>query len=263
MSGLTAEKVSFSYGGRRILENVSFSAEQGQLCVLLGANGAGKSTMVKCINGLLKPGEGKIFWKETDVSACSLREKARIFGYVPQSTQAGEGLTVMETVLSGRLPHMNSGRLGPAGESRQDVEQAAGLLEEFGLEEFAFRPMGTLSGGEKQRVLIARAVAQEPQVLLLDEPTSSLDLRYQLELMELLKRLGGERNITVVAVIHDLNLALSYADKAVILKKGRVLSQGSPTEAVTSEVIRQAYGIKAELVTVRGQNLVLPVQQGR
>lgn len=260
MEGLKLEKLNYSYGKYQVLKEINLSVKAGRFCVLLGANGAGKSTLVKCINGLLHPQNGSIFWKDRDTSTLSLREKARIFGYVPQNTQTGQGLTVMETVLSGRLPHAEKTARLTGKVHTSDLELAASLLQEFGLEKFAFCPAGTLSGGENQRVLIARAVAQNPQVLLLDEPISNLDLRYQIEVMELLKQLSHEKGLTVIAVIHDLNLALEYADQVTVMKQGAIAASGPPKEAANAQILGDAYGIPVEVLEVKGRTIVLPVQ---
>ena len=258
MEGLNISDLDYYYGKHQVLNKISLSVNIGQFCVLLGANGAGKSTLVKCINGLFHPKAGSIFWKGCDTANLSLTEKSRIFSYVPQNIQTGRGLTVMETVLSGRLPHFQKTARLTGKASTSDLELTAEILHEFGLEPFAFRPAGYLSGGESQRVLIARAVAQKPQVLLLDEPTSSLDLRYQIEVMELMRHLSHERGLTIVAVIHDLNLALEYADQIVVLKQGNVTAAGSPKEAATAQILSDAYGISVEVLKVKGRTVVLP-----
>lgn len=258
MEGLEIKNLHYGYGKRHVLNGVDFFVEAGKFCVLLGANGAGKSTLVKCINGLLSPRAGSVFWKGRDALALPLKEKARIFGYVPQSTQTGQGLTVMETVLSGRFPHFRGTGKFAGKASASDLELAAAILKNFGLEESAFRPLGYLSGGERQRVLIARAIAQEPEILLLDEPTSNLDLRYQTEVMALMRRLSREKGLAVTAVIHDLNLALNYADQVVVLKQGRVIAEGHPGEAAGAQVLSDAYGIPVEVLQVKGRTVVLP-----
>lgn len=249
---LEVSGIQFRYGRREILKGTGFCARRGEVCLLLGANGAGKSTLLKCINGLLKPSAGSIKWLGKDTEPLSLREKAKIFGYVPQNTQAGLSLTVMETVISGRLP-FSGGKTG-----KEDVEKSAQVLEQFGLSDYAFRQMGQLSGGERQRILIARALAGDPQVLLLDEPTSSLDLRYQYEVMELLVKVSREKNLAVVAVIHDLNLALDFADRVALLYDGHVLAEGDTKEVITPERIKKAYGIQAKIHDLGDRCVVLP-----
>ena len=252
MSGLEFSKVAFSYRNRSILQDVSFGVEQGTFCVLLGANGAGKSTLIRCANSLLRPQKGHVFWNGTDTGKLSIRERAKIYGYVPQSTQVRSGLNVMETVLSGRMPFMGH----KAGKS--DVEKASEIIEAMELAEFAFRPLDQLSGGERQRVLIARALAQEPQVLLLDEPISNLDLRYQYELIQLLHQISQEKGITVVAVLHDLNLTLDYAHQAVLLYQGTVLAQGKPQAILSAEAIEKVFQIEVDIVNVKNRPVIIP-----
>ena len=250
MNGLEICNLSFSYGHREVLKNISFQVQQGSFCAFLGGNGAGKSTLVRCINGLLRTDGECVVWNGIKTGKLNIKERARVYGYVPQNTQAGYSLNVMEIVLSGRLPHMGV----KAGKS--DLEKAAGVMEEFHLQDYAFRPFKQLSGGERQRVLIARAVAQEPQLLLLDEPTSSLDLRYQYEVMDLLRHVC-RRGITVAAVIHDLNLALDYADTAVLLTSGTVTAMGTPAEVLTPERILTAYGVQTETYQIGSRSVIL------
>ena len=250
MNGLEICNLSFSYGHREVLKNISFQVQQGSFCAFLGGNGAGKSTLVRCINGLLRTDGECVVWNGIKTGKLNIKERARVYGYVPQNTQAGYSLNVMEIVLSGRLPHIGV----KAGKS--DLEKAAGVMEEFHLQDYAFRPFKQLSGGERQRVLIARAVAQEPQLLLLDEPTSSLDLRYQYEVMDLLRHVC-RRGITVAAVIHDLNLALDYADTAVLLTSGTVTAMGTPAEVLTPERILTAYGVQTETYQIGSRSVIL------
>lgn len=252
MSALELSGLSFSYRHRPVLRDVDLSVEEGRFCALLGANGAGKTTLLKCVNHLLRPGRGRVLWRGADTGRLTMRERARIYGYVPQNTQARAGLNVFETVLSGRLPHMGH-RASPS-----DVGRVSALLEELGLSELAFRPLHQLSGGERQRVLIARALAQDPEVLLLDEPISSLDLRYQYEIMDLLRRVSRERGLTVVAVLHDLNIALTYADQLALLKNGRLYAHGPPSDVLTERAVEEVFGISMELLTVKGRSVLLP-----
>ena len=250
---LGVENLSFSYGKRAVLDKVSFQARTGCICTLLGANGAGKSTLLKCINGLLAPKDGRVRWRGMDTSELPMGRRAAIYGYVPQDTERGSALGVMETVLSGRLPHMG---FRPSGE---DLEKTEEILKELGLADFAFRRMADLSGGERQRVLIGRALAQDPEVLLLDEPTSSLDLRYQYAVMELLRQLARKKGLVVVAVLHDLNLALDFADQAVLLAGGKAAADGAVEEVLVPERIREAYGMEVEIGIFGKRRVVLPV----
>lgn len=250
IKGLEVRELNFSYGHREVLKNVSLCIKPGTFCAFLGGNGAGKSTLLRCINGLLKAKPECVRWNGAETGQLTIRERAGIFGYVPQNTQTEYALNVMEIVLSGRLPHMGM----KAG--KQDLEKVSEVMEEFHLKDYAFRPFCQLSGGERQRVLIARAIAQEPQVLLLDEPTSSLDLKFQYEVMDLLHRIS-RNGITVAAVIHDLNLALDYADRTVLLSEGTVIAQGVPGGVLIPEQIRQAYGVETELVQIGRRSVIV------
>lgn len=254
MSALELSGLSFSYRQHPVLRDIDLTVEEGGFCALLGANGAGKTTLLKCVNHLLRPGGGRVLWRGVDTGRLTMRERARIYGYVPQNTQARAGLNVFETVLSGRLPHMGHRA------SSADVDLVSALLEELGLAALAFRPLQQLSGGERQRVLIARALAQTPEVLLLDEPISSLDLRYQYEIMDLLRRVSRERRLTVVAVLHDLNIALTYADELALLKDGRLYAEGPPQQVLTEQAVEEVFGISMELLTVKGRSVLLPVR---
>lgn len=249
---LDITSVSFSYKHRKVLENVGFSVEGGTFCALIGPNGAGKSTILKCINGILTPSSGTVFADGIDVFSLTLKERAAIFGYVPQFMAVNPCLNVIETVISGRMPHMRS-RV-----TRVDIEQAERVLVYMGLEEFSFRPLHQLSGGERQRALIARAMAQEPKVLLLDEPTSNLDLRYQLETMHILKEMSAEHHISVIAVIHDLNSVLRFSDQAVLLHSGVVRSDGKPGQVITKENLAETFRISAEFTQSGGIPIMVP-----
>lgn len=254
MSALELSGLSFSYRQHPVFHSICLSVEEGRFCALLGSNGAGKTTLLKCVNHLLRPSEGRVLWRGVDTGRLTMRERARIYGYVPQNTQARAGLNVFETVLSGRLPHIGY-RASPA-----DVNKVSSLLEELCLAELAFRPLHQLSGGERQRVLIARALAQVPEVLLLDEPISSLDLRYQYEIMDLLRRVSRERALTVVAVLHDLNMAVEYADELALLKAGQLYAKGTPQQVLTEQAVEDVFGIRMELMTIKGRSVLLPVR---
>ena len=251
MTGLEIAELSFSYRRRPVLRGVSLAVTEGTFCALVGANGAGKTTLLKCVNALLRPREGRVTWRGVDTGRMSMRERARIYGYVPQSTQVQAGLNVFETVLSGRLPHMG------ARASAGDMDLVSALLEELGLEGLAFRPLHQISGGERQRVLIARALAQNPEVLLLDEPISSLDLRYQYEIMDLLRHLAAG-GLTVVAVIHDLNMALGYADQLALLREGVLYREGPPDRVLTGRAVEEVFGVRMELTELKGRQFLLP-----
>jgi len=211
---LEIKNLSFSYKNKEILNNISFEVYSGTLLSILGANGAGKTTLIKCINGILKFKKGEVLIDEKNFNNKSLKEKSKIMSYVPQITSSFDiDLTVFDTVLLGRVPHKTFKF------SEWDKQIALNNIKKLDLEKYLFSYVGELSGGEKQRVLIARALTQEPKILILDEPISNLDLKFQLETMKILKNLAKEENLIVTTILHDLNFAISYSDKILFLKR--------------------------------------------
>ena len=247
---LTADRISFSYRTHPVLHTLSCSFDTG-ITAILGANGTGKSTLLRLLAGLLRPQSGTVFANGKAISTLSPRECARTVAYLPQKI-AFPACTVFDAVLSGRLPHIGWRA------SEDDLAAVQSALMRLDLAQFALRPACDLSGGEQQKLAIARALAQEAPVLLLDEPTSSLDLRAQSEFVRLLRSLSTERSLTVVAVLHDLNLALRAADRFLLLKDGGVLAAGG-SEILTPENVLAAYGIHAAIETVAGQAAVIPL----
>lgn len=248
---LRAEGLSFSYPSRVVLRRVSFELRHGEMCAVLGNNGAGKSTLLRCLLRLLKPGEGVIMVEGDPVHRLHPAELAKRTGYVPQRSDGYHRLTVFDTVLLGRKPHVRWG-VKPV-----DLEVVEGILDRLGLKDLSLRYTDELSGGELQKVIIARALAQEPGILLLDEPTSNLDLRNQMEVMKIVRAETKERGICVLAALHDLNLALRYCDKFIVLKEGTVFRWGGP-EVITAETVREAYGVRARVELVGDRRMVLP-----
>lgn len=250
---LRIEGLCFRYRRQQILHDVHLEIPSGSLCALMGANGAGKTTLLKSINGILQPQAGRVMADETDVLALKPKQRARFIGYVPQNAQAGESnLNVMETVLSGRVPHMQ-GRL--RAEDREIAEQA---LEEMALAPYALRPLNQLSGGERQRVFIARAIAQQPKILLLDEPTNNLDMRFQQDLMERMRRMSRRQGITIVTILHDLNLAIAYADQAVLLKDGGVYAAGAPRALLNRRSVLDIFQVELDFAPLNGVEYAVP-----
>lgn len=250
---LEVKDLTFAYKNHSVFEKVSFSIEEVCFCALIGPNGAGKTTLLKCINGILRPSRGEVHADGADVLALSLRQRARIFGYVPQHTAVNAGLNVLETVVSGRLPRMN-GRAGPA-----DIAAAEEIISEMGLERFAMRQLHELSGGERQRILIARALAQEPSIMLLDEPTSNLDLHYQLETLELLRGLSRKKNICMLAVIHDLSSVIRYAEKVILLENHAIRRIGSAEDVLTADTMRDTFRVRAAFAEAEGVRAMIPI----
>lgn len=240
-----------------IVNGVDLTVGRGELIGLLGPNGSGKSTLIKTIAGINAVRTGSLNWDDTvDLTALSRRELAKIVAYVPQSIAVSFALTVHEAVLLGRTPHFGA---RPTQEDFDFVERA---IEQLGLAELADREVSELSGGQAQRVLIARALAQNPSILLLDEPTSALDIKYQWQTLELAGRFARENDIAALIAIHDLNQAARFCDRVVFLRQGRVLADGPAVDVYSTELIREAYGVDVALSTYRGYVEIHPAPSG-
>lgn len=248
---IQVENLSFSYGSHPILQNVSFTLEQGECVAVLGNNGAGKSTLISCISRLRKPSSGNVLIDGSPISQLSRNQLARQIAYVSQKNELAHA-TVFDAVLLGRKPHM---KWGP---SAVDYDVAEHALRAVGMEDCRLRYVDQLSGGEQQKVMLARAIAQEPKLLLLDEPTSSLDLRNQYESMELIRHCAHDHHIAVLVVIHDLNLALRFCDRFLFLQGGTIFASGG-AEVVTPENIRAVYGMEASVEQFREVPVVIPL----
>jgi iron complex transport system ATP-binding protein len=243
VSAVVAESVSVEAGGTRLIEGVSFAVEQGEWLSLLGPNGAGKTTVLRALAGLSRC-SGRVVLVGEQTASLSPRAIARLVALVPQQPIVPLELTVSEYVLLGRTPHL--GYL--AQEGLTDSRVAASAIARLALERFARRRLGSLSGGELQRALIARALAQEAPVLLLDEPTTALDLGHQQEVLELVEELRREGGLTVIATMHDLTLAAQYGDRVVLLDSGRVISEGAPAQVLTADRVETLYGATVRMV---------------
>jgi iron complex transport system ATP-binding protein len=250
---ITIKGLTFSYNSHKILNDLNVVVENREVLSLVGPNGSGKTTLIKCIDRILKP-RGSILLDGRDIESLSRQEVARQIGYVPQSSSTPLATTVFDTVLMGRRPHI-SWRVADI-----DLDKVAEVLEKLHLENLAMRDFAQLSGGQKQKVLIARALAQEPAVLLLDEPTSNLDMKHQLEVMETISSLVKERRISAVMAIHDLNLASRFSDKLVMLKEGKVYAAGEPKALLNESNINKVYGIEAMIMDALGRPYIVPLK---
>ena len=230
--------VSCSYGSHNVLDGITFTVERGAFAGILGPNGSGKTTLLRCLSRVLKPRRGTVLLEDRDLYRESPRRVALKMAVVPQENATVFSFTVGEVVLMGRTPHLKMFQR----EGEADLAAAAWAMELTGISHLADRPVTALSGGEYQRVVIARALAQEPEVILLDEPTSHLDINHQLELLELLKVLSRREKLTVVCVFHDLNLAAQYCDRLILMKEGRIFALGRPEEVLTPQNIRSVFG---------------------
>lgn len=239
-ASVDARAVSFGVEAKTLLDSVDMRAERGQFVGLIGPNGAGKSTLLRTLSGVLRNQEGTVWLEGADLQSMPARDVAAMLALVPQIAPYTQGFTAFELVLMGRYPHL--GRFQVEGETDDRIAKAAMRLTET--EEFEARTLDTLSGGERQRVFLARALAQQPRILLLDEPTSNLDVLHQLTILGLVRKLVDE-GLTAIAAIHDLNLAARYFDRLVLISEGRVLTEGRPEEVLTPETIESAFGVRA------------------
>ncbi len=253
--GLEVEDLACSYDGRRtVVEGVSFKARPGGITLLLGPIASGKTTILRCIAGVLRPSRGRIRLGSMDLQRMRQRERARLIAYVPQQVSLAD-IYVIDAVLLGRLPH-----LGLTGPGDRDYEAAWRALRTLGIEELAYRRLPELSGGQLRLVAIARALAQDPLVLLLDEPTSNLDIATKVRLLRLIRRITVERGLITVASTHDVVVGLRYSDEVVLVKNGRPRAVGPP-ESIGVDRISDTYGIGVEMLWRDGKPLVIPVPE--
>ncbi|MCL2476776.1 ABC transporter ATP-binding protein [Candidatus Bathycorpusculum sp.] len=251
---MNVNNLSFNYAGVPILNDVEFNVGLGELVAIVGPNGSGKSTLLKCINRILKPKQNSVLINGVDSGRLSVKELSMMMGYVPQTSVSAFPFTVFDVVMMGRKPYIH----WSIGE--RDSEIVALMLDFLGIGHLALRHFSELSGGEQQKVIIARALAQQPEILLLDEPTSSLDIRHQLEILCILRGLAQSGGRSVVVTLHDLNLASRFSDRIIMLKKGCVFAIGSPKEVITSQNIKTVYGICADVsASVMGRPVVTPL----
>jgi iron complex transport system ATP-binding protein len=236
---LTIDGIDCSYGSINVLKDVNFEVKNGEFLGVLGPNGSGKTTLLRSISRVLKPKKGSILIDEKDVYTMKTVDVAKQMAVVPQSTPVTFDFTALEVVLMGRNPHMPRFKM----ESKEDIDIAKNSMELTRTWEFADRPVTELSGGEMQRVIIARALTQEPQILLLDEPTTHLDISNQLEIMDLIKELCVTKQLLIVAVFHDFNLAARYCDSIILLKDGKIVAVGKSDLTLTSENVKEVFNV--------------------
>lgn len=252
MSIMRTEKISVCFDGKPVLENLTLAMEKGQIISILGPNGSGKSTLLKALSRNLKPNKGSVYLDDNNLAELSAKFVARKMAVLPQSPEAPKDLTVRDLVEYGRYPHQSWWQ----GKSAQDDQCVEWALAQTELLDMASRIVSTLSGGERQRVWIAMALAQKPEILLLDEPTTYLDICHQLEIMELLVDFNHEHNITVAMVLHDINHAARYSDCVVMLHQGEIFAIGRPEEVITPHALRAVFGVESEITR---DNLGRPV----
>lgn len=241
---LEAREVTLAYGDRTVVEKLSLDVTPGRITAIVGANGCGKSTLLRALARLINPSHGAVVLDGTPIGSRPSKQVARVLGLLPQSPVAPEGITVADLVGRGRHPHQ---RLFARWTADDDAAVAA-ALEATGTTELAERSIDELSGGQRQRVWIAMALAQETDILLLDEPTTFLDITHQIELLELLRDLNRRNGQTIVAVLHDLNHACRYASHIIAMRDGTVMAEGAPREIVTAELVEEVFGLPCVII---------------
>ncbi|MFI5776437.1 ABC transporter ATP-binding protein [Nocardia sp. NPDC051570] len=254
---ISAADLSLGYGANLVVDGLSLTIEPGLITTVIGPNGCGKSTLLRALGRLLKPRAGRVLLDGKAIATQKTRDVARIVGLLPQAPIAPEGLTVADLVARGRHPHQSWLRQWSA----EDETEVAAALAQTGIAELAERTLDELSGGQRQRAWISMALAQGTDILLLDEPTTYLDLAHSLEVLDLVDRLHDELGRTVVMVLHDLNLAIRYSDRLVVMRAGRIIAQGAPADVIDATLLREVFGLRAEVHTdpVSGRPMIVPI----
>ena len=254
MVKLKIKDVEFSYASVPILKNVCIELRASEMLSVVGPKGAGKSTLLRCIDRILKPQRGSILLDEREIKEMSRMELAKKMGYIPQSSAQVFPATVFDTVLLGRRPHVGW------RSSEKDTKMVLEMLQMLNIKSFAMRDINELSGGQQQKVFIARALTQEPDVLLLDEPTSNLDIKHQLEVMDIIKNIVREKGIAAIMAIHDLNLASRYADRIVMMNGGEIFDAGDAAAVLTPENIKHVYDVEVKVNNHDGRPYIVPIR---
>ena len=243
--------IEFGYSSESVLKNVTAKIEGPKFVSILGPNGVGKSTLIHCINKILSAREGTVMIDGKDVKEITIKEMSKIVGYVPYSSNDTFPLTVVDTVLMGRHPHSHRGSLD------EDLDIVYETLELLEIQDLAMRSFNELSAGQHQKVMLARGLAQQPQILLLDEPTSNLDVRHQIDVAKLLKDLSVQKQILVIMICHDINIAAKYSDEIILMHEGTIFDVGTPKEVITEENLRTVYNVTSNVIDDEGSPHVI------
>ena len=249
--------LEFAYGTNDVIRGLSVKIAEGKVTTLIGANGCGKSTLFNLMTKNLKPKSGEILLQGQDISGMKLKEFAKKTAIVHQYNTAPEDITVEKLVAYGRTPHHGFGVPANTDEDEEKIQRA---LEITNTLKHKDKPVSKLSGGQRQRVWIAMAIAQDTKILFLDEPTTYLDIRYQLQILKLVRTLNEQYGITIIMVLHDINQSLYYSDEIIAMKGGKIIAQGEPEQIITPELIQNVYGIDLQISDLNGKPFVLPVQ---
>ena len=252
----TVKNLSFSYGKQQVLNGLDFSLHEGRITTLIGANGCGKSTLFNLMTKNLKPDQGEVFLREENIANLRLKDFAREAAIVHQYNTAPPDLTVERLVGYGRTPYLGAFQTAGGQEDEEAVEWAMEITD---VKKHRNKSVAELSGGQRQRVWIAMALAQMTDVLFLDEPTTYLDIRYQIEILKLVRDLNREYGITIVMVLHDINQAMEYGDIFVGMKDGRIVVEGNPKEVVSAKILQELYGIRLPVAEIDGRKFVITV----
>ena len=241
------------YSSKTILDDISFDVDTGEVLALLGPNGSGKSTLIKTICNIMEPRSGQILIDETPIEDIDITDLAKIVSYVPQSTAAATYTTVMDTVLLGRKPYVTWSY------RQKDIDYALDAMKAMRIIGYSSRDVSDLSGGQRQRVFLARSLAQCPSFFIFDEPTSALDLKHQMNTMIKMREVVHDKGAGMVIALHDINLAMNYSDKVLMLKNGKIFAYGTPDETITEENIRAVYGVESRIMEAEGRRFILPM----
>ena len=251
MITITVDDLHFGYKSSEVLKGVNFKLDEPQLVSIIGPNGVGKSTFVQCLNKILKVKQGTVYYNEHSLEDLTIKNLSKVVGYVPCATGSSFPITVIDAVMLGRHPHAT------LGSQKRDLEISYRTLDQLGISEFAMRHLNELSAGQLQKVMLAKGLAQEPRILILDEPTANLDIRHQMNVTRMLFKLAHESGIIIIMICHDLNIASKYSDQIFMMYKGLIYAAGPPEEVITEENIREVYGVKSKVIMDEGRPHVL------